>query len=847
LTALLIEPEVRAQVDDKTDEHQYDGDDLDNYEPINVLKRDGRIVDFDGENIIRAISLAFHDVGKTTTKGQDDQISSIAAEIESTVKERYTQPVHIEDIQNLVEHEIINHGWYDVAKSYTDYRLSRDIKRAKSLDINHEIERFVGKDKTLVNENANKDSRVYSTQRDLLAGTVSRSIALKMLPADVANAHAKGDIHFHDADYSPFTPMTNCSLPNFKDMLANGFMLGNAEMGSPQSIETAATQVTQIMLDVASSQYGGQSFNRADEVLSIYARKNYDKNMEIVKTLMPDGTDPETARKMVVIAKRNENKNLHIPNRATIIDHPDEGIKDPLDRERDLYVKILTRKNIYDAMQTIEYQVNTQHATTGQTPFVTIGFGLGEDWFEREIQRCILLIRINGLGSKHKTAIFPKLTFTIKHGLNDAPGTPNYDMKQLALECTSKRMYPDVLFYENVVKVTGSFKAPMGCRSFLQGWVNPDTGEDEEDGRMNLGVVTVNIPRIAIESHGNRRKFWRIFNQRMEVAHHALQFRIKRTQEALPENAPGLWEHGGFGRLHDGDDVSKLMLRSRATISLGYIGLYETTAMFYGKDWANDYGWDEDAHKFMLSILKKLTKLCKQWEDEEGVHCSVYGTPAESLTDKLARLDKEKFGVIPGITDHDFYTNSFHRPVWIGSEPHEPTASVLEVVNRPHFHYADNGSAASKIDFECECPKYSAGGNIIYVEYPSMRQNLKGLEAMWDYAYEKGVPFLGSNTPIDSCELCGYQGDFAPTSDGYKCPECGNDDPTTVQVVKRVCGYLGEPSARPMVHGRHEEIIHRAKQLEGETGRIADSNGDIDEFYEDRSISIDKTGSDLKY
>ena len=831
---------------DDVDADDIDGDEASDIIPIAVLKRDGRTVDFDGENIIRAIGLAFNDAGKTPTPEENAQIRQISADIESTIRERYTQPVHIEDIQNLVEHSIINQGWYDIAKSYTEYRLARDIKRAKSLDVNHEVERFVHKDKTLVNENANKDSRVYSTQRDLLAGTVSRSIALKMLPADVANAHAKGDIHFHDADYSPFTPMTNCSLPNFADMLDHGFVLGNAEMGSPQSIETAATQVTQIMLDVASSQYGGQSFNRADEVLALYARKNYAKNMETVRTLMPDGTNPEHAHSMVMAAKRNENKNLHAGDREPIVDEPDESIADLLERERDLYVKILTRKNIYDAMQTLEYQVNTQHATTGQTPFVTVGFGLGDDWFAREVQRCIFLIRINGLGSKHKTAIFPKLTFTVKKGLNDKPGTPNYDMKQLALECTSKRMYPDILFYENVVSVTGSFKAPMGCRSFLQGWVNPETGKDEEEGRMNLGVVTVNMPRIAIESHGNRRKFWRLFNQRMDVAHHALAYRIKRCMEAIPENAPGLWQHGGFGRLQDGDEVSRLMLGGRATVSLGYIGLFETTAMFYGKDWVNDYGWDEDAHRFMVTILRKMSKLCAQWEAEEGVHYSVYGTPAESLTDKLSRLDRDKFGEVTGITDHDFYTNSFHRPVWIGAERHEPTDSILEVVNRPHFHHADNGSAASKIDFEADGPRNSAGGNIVYVEYPSMRQNLKGLEAMWDYASARGIPFLGSNTPIDSCDECGYHGDFAPTPDGYECPNCGNSDPTTVNVVKRVCGYLGEPSARPMAHGRHEEIIHRAKQMEGETGRITLPDGDTEELYVDRSISIDKTGDDLK-
>lgn len=806
---------------------------------LQVEKRDGRIVDFDKENIINAIMRAFKEVNHEVTAQDIDNIESIASEIEGDVRRKYAaRPVEINEIQNLVEQSLLDDHKYDVATAYKDYRWKKDIQRAKQTDANEAVKRFMRRDKTIVNENANKDSRIYSTQRDLLAGTISKAASLTILPKDVANAYEKSDIHFHDADYSPFTAMNNCSLPNFKNMLEHGFALGNAEMASPNSIETAATQVTQIMLDVASSQYGGQTLNRADETLAPYAMKNYEKNLAMARMVLPDGMDAEQAASIVRSLKASENSRLHCEGRPEIQDEPEPGITDELDRQRDLYAKILTRKNIYDAMQTLEYQINTQHATCGQTPFVTVGFGLGTSWASREITRCILLIRIGGLGKDHRTAIFPKLTYAVKHGVNSETQDPNYDLKQLALECTSKRMYPDILFYENIVNITGSFKAPMGCRSFLQGWKNPETGEDEEEGRFNLGVVTVNIPRIAIESKGNTRRFWRLFDERMKVAHHALQYRVKRCKEALPENAPVLWENGAFGRLKPGDDVDSLMRNNRATVSLGYIGLYEATAMFYGRDWINNWGWDEDAYDFEISILKRMTELCKEWEAEEGYHYSVYGTPSESLTDRFSRADRAKFGRIPGITDHDFYTNSFHRPVWLSGNPEgTPSESVREVMGRPRFHNADNGGAFAKLDFEAPFLPYTAGGHIVYTEEPMLVNNLRALEAVWDYAHEVGVDYLGTNTPIDSCMVpeCGYKGDFEPTETGYRCPQCGNDDPEKCDVVKRVCGYLGQPQLRKMVHGRHEELAHRAKHMDGETGVIRLADGTEELSFKDRS------------
>ena len=775
-----------------------------------VEKRDGRVVDFDPINIISAVKSAFADLDKQVGPEEEKLIRGFADQIEGEITERYNGPAKIEDIQNLVEHALIDAHLYDVARAYTNYRLDKDIQRAKATDVNEAVSRFINQDPTLIHENANKDANVYATQRDLLAGAVSKAAAFNMLPPAVANAHMKGDIHFHDADYSPFTAQSNCSLPNFWDMLANGFTLGNAPMASPKSIAIAATQITQIMKDVASSQYGGQTANRADEHLAAYAKKDYEKFLEEARETIPDGMPVEFARRQVENAKANEPAKLHFGSREPLpMDTPFHTDVDELEQEREILAKVRTRKSIYDAMQTMEYQINSNRVSNGQTPFVTVGFGLGTDWFAREVQRAILLNRIRGLGKDHHTAIFPKLVFTVRHGVNADPGDPNYDLKQLALECATKRMYPDVVFYENIVKITGSFKAPMGCRSFLQGWINPETGKDEEDGRMNLGVVSVNVPRIAIESHGSKERFWKLFNERMEVAHQALQFRIMRCKQATPVNAPTLFRFGAFGRLGASGNVDTLFKNERATVSLGYIGLAEATAVFYGKDWIRDHGWDPQGKEFALSIVKRMSELCKQWSKAEGYHYSVYSTPAESLTDRFNRMDREKFGRIEGVTDHDFYPNSFHYPVWLQPTPME------------------------KLNYEKDFPYFASGGFINYCEYPCLQDNPKALEAVWDYAYNIGIGYLGTNTPIDHCFVCGFQGDFEPTDEGFKCPECGNCDPDKCNVTKRTCGYLGNPVQRPMVHGRHEEISHRVKHMSGETGHVTLADGSEREWFEE--------------
>lgn len=719
------------------------------FKNVKVSKRDGREVLFDAERIYRALQKAYISV-----YGENEDSISKAFEISNLVIENLKNKINngqdkfaIEEIQDEVEATLRGLKEGKVYYHYKNWREERKKERESAKSIDKTIDRLISKEATTVNENANKDSGVFATRRDLTAGVTGKAIGLQMLPEHVSNAHQKGEIHFHDLDYSPYESMTNCCLIDFRGMLKNGFRMGNADIESPKSIQTAAAQMTQIIANVASNQYGGCSADRIDELLAPYAKLNYKKHLKDAKKWIEDS------------------------------------------RKQEEYAREKTRKDIYDAMQSLEYEVNTLFTSNGQTPFVTFGFGLGRTELEREIQKAILKTRIKGLGASHRTAIFPKLVFTLKRGVNLYSEDPNYDIKQLALECATKRMYPDVLSYDKIIELTGSFKVPMGCRSFLQGWKD-ENGEEVNSGRMNLGVVTLNLPRIAIESGGNFEKFWRIFDERAKIVKDALVFRVNRTKEALPTNAPILYQYGAFGkRLAPEDSVDEVFKNRRATVSFGYIGLYEVGTVFYGGSWEKN----PEAKEFTISIVRKMKELCEDWSNEFGYHFSVYSTPSESLTDRFCRLDKEKFGVIENITDKEYYTNSFHYDVRKNPTPFE------------------------KLDFEKDYVKAGAtGGFIHYCEYPVLQQNPKALEAVWDYAYDR-VGYLGTNTPIDRCYKCGFEGDFEPTEKGFKCPNCGNANPRTCDVVKRTCGYLGNPQARPMVKGRHKEISARVKHMNGST------------------------------
>lgn len=708
-----------------------DEKDLQSLTSVQVVKRDGTVTPFYSYKI----NLVLNALNADEQTSQSVYVTLLDALLNQTT-------VTTKKIADLFVQGLVNANHEELAKVYRDYRQHDEEAFAEATNPQNKLEQLFDRNSRIVHENANKDSHVFNTQRDLEAGVVSRALGLRMLPGIVAKAHLRGDIHWHDLDYSPVTPETNCCLIDFDEMFKHGFKIGNAWVSSPRSIQTATAQMSQIIANVASLQYGGCSANRIDQLLEPYARLNYEKHMK-------------DAEEWIVPEKREE------------------------------FAREKTKKDIYDAMQALEYEINTLYSSQGQTPFTTINFGLGTSWIAREIQKAILKIRIKGLGKEHRTAIFPKLTFTIKRGLNLDPKDPNYDIKQLALECSTKRMYPDLLMYDKIKELTGSFKTPMGCRSFLQGWTDPETGKEVNSGRMNLGVVTVNLPRIALEAHGDKQLFWEIFQEKMNICKIALDYRIKRTKEAKPENAPLLYMYGAFGkRLKKTDSVDEVFKNSRATVSLGYIGLYEVCTTFYGSNWEHN----KEAHDFAIAITKAMHDLCAEWEKEEGYHFSLYSTPAESLTDTFCQDDLKKFGRVEDVTDKEYYTNSFHYDVRKHPTPFE------------------------KLSFEEAFPKYAAGGFIHYCEYPNLRQNPKALEAVWDWAYDH-VGYLGTNTSIDQCFKCGFKGEFEATARGFKCPQCGNHDPATCDVVKRTCGYLGNPQQRPMVHGRHEEIIHRVKHM----------------------------------
>jgi ribonucleoside-triphosphate reductase len=594
----------------------------------------------------------------------------------------------------------------------------------------------------LAHNNANKASEQIPVMRDMVAGEVSKYIGLnEILPPLVSKAHKDGWLHYHDLDYSPLFPMFNCMLIDVEGMLRNGFRMGAAEIVSPKSIMTACNVTAQIIAQVASHIYGGNTINRIDEVLAPYVTLTHKK-------------------------------------------HYNRGLKwfEGDEQKAQAYADELTEKETYDAFQSLEYEINTLHTANGQTPFTTLGFGLGTSWESRLIQKAILKVRMDGLGKRGKTAVFPKLVYAIKKGHNRAPGDINYDIKKLAVKCATERMYPDIVNYDKVVEITGDFKFPMGCRSFLHEY------QGEIDGRNNLGVVTLNLPRVALDACGDERVFWDKLDERLELCKQALMNRIDRLRGVKAKVAPILYIEGACGmRLCPDDDIMQVFENGRASISLGYIGIHETLQALRGND---SHPFDDVSKQQLgLDIVKHMATKCQQWTEETGFAFSLYGTPAESLCGRFCKLDEAVHGTIEGVTDHGYYTNSFH----------------LDVRYKTNPYY--------KILFEAPFPKHSKGGFICYAEYPNLLHNPEALEDVWDFSYDH-IPYLGTNTPIDECYECGFQGEFKCTSKGFECPSCGNHNPQKVSVTRRVCGYLGSPDARPFNLGKQAEVINRIKHLE---------------------------------
>lgn len=702
-----------------------------------VIKRDGGKMPFNVERIVKAVQAA----GVACNIVDHSFFQQLSLDAEQKILSEHRENVDIHHIQDVVEELLMQSQYPQIARAYIEYRHERDLIRDKKSSLTQEIEGLIDQTNVaILNENANKDAKVIPTQRDLLAGIVAKHYAKHfILPKDVVDAHERGELHYHDLDYSPFFPMFNCMLVDLKGMLSNGFKMGNAEIESPKSITTAAAVTAQIIAQVASHIYGGTTIDRIDEVLAPFVQLSYDKHLKNAER-------------------------FDVPN-------------------KEAYAQALIEKECFDAFQSLEYEVNTLHTANGQTPFVTFGFGLGESWQARLIQQSILKNRILGLGKNHKTPVFPKLVFTIKRGLNKDPQDPNYDIKRLALECASKRMYPDILNYDQVVKVTGSFKAPMGCRSFLNPYV--ENGEEIHSGRNNLGVVSLNLPRIAIEANKDEKRFYHLLDERLLLAKKALMTRIARLENTKAKVAPILYMEGACGvRLKADDNVAKIFKNGRASISLGYIGIHETLYALYGE---HIYDTPE-LHDKGIAIVKHLADATKAWKEKTGYAFSLYSTPSENLCDRFCRLDSQAFGVIENVTDKGYYTNSFHLDVEKKVNPFD------------------------KIDFEMPYPELANGGFICYGEFPNMQQNVNALETVWDYSYDR-VPYYGTNTPIDECYECGFTGEFDCTSKGFTCPKCGNHDSDKVSVTRRVCGYLGSPDARPFNAGKQAEVQRRVKHL----------------------------------
>lgn len=706
-----------------------------------VLKRDGMSAPFD----IMKIAVACQKAATAAGAANPNAVAlTVASEVEALCREHSGRALDIPTIQRYVE-EALMRSHPEVARLYIEYRHDRDNIRVRGSSLHAQLMGLVDKtDEEAMTENANKDANVFPVMRDLMAGIVSKQFASNFLSKEVLQAHNSGDLHYHDLDYSPFLPFTNCCLVDLQGMLANGFHLGNAGIESPKSVGVACAVTAQIIAQVASHQYGGTTIPNIDQTLAPYVQKTYEKNLEIAHQY---------------------------------------AIGEP---ER--YARERTEKETYDGIQACEYEINTLFSSNGQQPFVTFSFGMGRSWQERAVQRAILQVRIKGMGKEGITPVFPKLVFFIEEGLNLRPEDPNYDIKQLALECASKRMYPDIISARLNRALTGSSipVSPMGCRSFLSAWHDGE-GREVLAGRNNLGVVSVNLPRIAIEAGQDEARFFAILDERLELVHKALLTRIERLEGVKANIAPILYTEGAFGvRLKPDDDILDLFRDGRSSISLGYIGLHEVALIMSG----GEHPFENPAlQDFLHRVVKHLSDTVQGWKRESGWGFSLYSTPSESLCHRFCKLDTARYGEIPGVTDKGYYTNSFHLDVARKVNPFE------------------------KIQYEKGFADAASGGHITYVELPNMRHNLKALERIWDYAIEH-VPYFGTNTPVDSCGKCGFMGEALATAEGFTCPECGNHDNTSLSVTRRVCGYLGSPNARPFNAGKQKEVMRRVKHMD---------------------------------
>ena len=723
---------------------------------MKIIKRNGAEVPFDITKIITAVTKASDSVGGQARLSRE-QITQIAAAVTDQCQQ-LNRAVSVEEVQDLVENQLMDIQAHDVARHYITYRYVQSLKRQTNTTDERILSLIECQNEEVKQENANKNPTVNSVQRDYMAGEISKDLTARLLlDPEIVKAHQEGLIHFHDSDYFA-QHMHNCDLVNLEDMLQNGTVISGTYIEKPHSFSTACNIATQIIAQVASNQYGGQSISLTHLAPFVdVSRKKIAAEVE----LEMEGLDVSAERKKEIVERR-------------------------------------LRNEINRGVQTIQYQVVTLMTTNGQAPFITVFMYLGEARNPQEKADLAIIIeetiRQRYQGVKNEAGVwitpaFPKLIYVLEED-NIRPDTPYYYLTELAAKCTAKRMVPDYISEKKMLELKvdkngeGHCYTCMGCRSFLTPYVDPETGKPKYYGRFNQGVVTINLVDVALSSGGNFEKFWKIFDERLDLCHRALQARHKRLLGTPSDAAPILWQYGALARLKKGEKIDKLLFGGYSTISLGYAGLYECVKYMTGKSHT-----DAGAKPFALSVMQHMNDKCNAWKKAENMDYSLYGTPLESTTYKFAKCLQKRFGIVKGITDKNYITNSYH------------------------VHVSEPIDAFTKLKFEADFQRLSPGGAISYVEVPNMQDNLEAVMSVLQFIYDN-IMYAELNTKSDYCQVCGYDGEIKIVEDDgklvWECPKCGNRDQNKLNVARRTCGYIGTQFWN---QGRTQEIKDRVLHL----------------------------------
>ena len=723
---------------------------------MKIIKRNGSEVPFDITKIITAVTKASDSVSGKSRLTRE-QITQIAAEVTDQCQS-LNRAVSVEEIQDMVENKLMDMKAHDIARHYITYRYVQSLKRQTNTTDERILSLIECQNEEVKQENANKNPTVNSVQRDYMAGEISKDLTARLLlDPEIVKAHQEGLIHFHDSDYFA-QHMHNCDLVNLEDMLQNGTVISGTYIEKPHSFSTACNIATQIIAQVASNQYGGQSISLTH--LAPFVDVSRKKIAAEVETEM-EGLNVSAERKKEIVERR-------------------------------------LRNEFNRGVQTIQYQVVTLMTTNGQAPFITVFMYLGEARNAQEKADLAIIIeetiRQRYQGVKNEAGVwitpaFPKLIYVLEED-NIRPGTPYYYLTELAAKCTAKRMVPDYISEKKMLEMKidkngeGHCYTCMGCRSFLTPYVDPETGKPKYYGRFNQGVVTINLVDVALSSGGNFEKFWKIFDERLALCHRALQARHKRLLGTPSDAAPILWQYGALARLKKGEKIDKLLFGGYSTISLGYAGLYECVKYMTGRSHT-----DAGAKPFALSVMQHMNDKCNEWKKAENIDYSLYGTPLESTTYKFAKCLQKRFGIVPGITDKNYITNSYH------------------------VHVSEPIDAFTKLKFESEFQRLSPGGAISYVEVPNMQDNLEAVISVLQFIYDN-IMYAELNTKSDYCQCCGYDGEIKIVEDDgklvWECPKCGNRDQNKLNVARRTCGYIGTQFWN---QGRTQEIKDRVLHL----------------------------------